>query len=177
MDAPRRSRFGTIFVWIMEATAWFTSLILILMMVLITYDVVMRYFFRSPSTWIDDFISLYLIIYVTMLPSAWILLKGEHVSVEVFVGRLSPAARRRTTFITEILCLIYSLVLTWQGGLYAWRELSHQTTFPTTAYLPVWPAAMVIFVGGVLLSFAAIMKLVNRVWGQKLLLSKEYSLG
>jgi len=167
MDAKRRSRIETMMKWIMETTVWFTSLVLILMMLLIIYDVLCRYFFRSPSSWIDDFISLYLIIYVTMLPAAWILLKGDHVTVEVFVGMLKPAARRRMSFVTKILCLIYSMVLTWQGWLYMWRELSHGNTFPTTAYLPVWPAVAVIFVGGLLLCIAAVMKIIDQAWVQK----------
>jgi TRAP-type C4-dicarboxylate transport system permease small subunit len=167
MDAQRRSHIETMIKWIMEITVWFTSMVLMLMMLLIIYDVFSRYFFRSPSSWIDDFISLYLIIYVTMLPAAWILLKGDHVTVEVFVGMLKPAARRRMTYVTKILCLIYSIVLTWQGGLYTWRELSHGNTFPTTAYLPVWPAVAVIFVGGILLCLAAVMKIVDQAWVQK----------
>jgi len=167
MDVQRRNRAETMIKWIMEITLWFTSFVLMLIMCLIIYDVFWRYFFKSPSSWIDDFISLYLVIYVTMLPAAWILLKGDHVTVEVFVGMLKPAARRRMTFVTRILCLIYSIVLTWQGGLYTWRELTHRTTFPTTAYLPVWPAVGVIFVGGVLLCLAAATKIVDEAWVQK----------
>lgn len=167
MEAQRKSRMEAMIKWILEITAWFTGAIVILMMVLIVYDVFCRYFLRSPSSWIDDFISLYLIIYMTMLPAAWILLKGDHVSVEVFVGRLKPAARRRMTFLTNILCLIYSIVLTWQGWLFAWTELTHKNTFTTTAYLPVWPAVAVIFVGGILLCLAAVMKIIDQAWVQK----------
>jgi TRAP-type C4-dicarboxylate transport system permease small subunit len=167
MDAERKSRIQAMIKWIMEITAWFTGVIVILMMVLIVYDVFCRYFLRSPSSWIDDYISLYLIIYMTMLPAAWILLKGDHVSIEVFVGRLTPVARRRMSFLTNILCLIYSIVLTWQGGLFAWTELKHKNTFPTTAYLPVWPAVGVIFIGGVLLCLAAVLKITDQAWIQK----------
>ena len=176
MDAKRRSRIETMIKWIMETTVWVTSLVLILMMVLIVYDVVCRYFLRSPSSWIDDFISLYLVIYVTMLPAAWILLKGGHVTVEVFVGMLKPATRRRMTVVTRILCLVYSLVLTWQGALYAWRQLTHQVTFPTTAYLPVWPAVVVIFLGGLLLCIAAVMRIIDRVWVEKQYVSSDENL-
>ncbi len=167
MDAQSKNRIEAMIKRVMEATVWFTSLVLIVMMLLIIYDVFSRYLFRSPSSWIDDFISLYLIIYVTIVPAAWILLKGDHVTVEVFVGMLKPATRRKVSFVTKILCLIYSMVLTWQGGLYTWRELSHGTTFPTTAYLPVWPAVAVIFVGGILLCVAAIVRIIDQAWVQK----------
>jgi C4-dicarboxylate transporter DctQ subunit len=167
MDAQSRSRIEIITKWIMEATVWFTSGVLILMMLLIIYDVLARYLFRSPSSWIDDFVSLYLIIYVAIAPAAWILLKGDHVAVEVFVGMLKPGARRKMSMVTKILCLIYSLVLTWQGGLYTWRELSYGTIFPTAVYLPVWPAVAVIFIGGLLLCLASVMRIVDDEWVRK----------
>ena len=71
------------------------------------------------------------------------------------------------SLVTKILCLIYSMVLTWQGWLFAWREWTHKTTFVTSAYLPVWPAVAVIFVGGLLLCLAAVMKIIDQAWVQK----------
>ena len=152
---------------ILEVVVWVTSLILILMMLLIVYDVFMRYLLRAPSGWIDDFVSLYLMISVTMLPAAWILLNEDHVAVEVFVSMLRPSLRRRMNLVTRILCLIYSMVLTWQAWIFTWRELSHKTTFPTGTYMPAWPAPATIFVGGILLCIVSIMRIVDHIGVKK----------
>lgn len=158
-----QSHFKIILKHAIDLTAWMTSLLIVVMMLLITYDVFLRYLFKAPSPWINDFVTLYLMIYVAMLPAAWVLLKGDHVAVDLVVTHLGPKPKYYLTLATRILGLIYSLVLTWQGGRYALRELTHKTEFPVSSWLPVWPAVVVVFVSGLLLSLAFMM-LIGEQW-------------
>lgn len=157
--AEPQSRIKVILHRTIEATAWMTSLLIVMMMLLITYDVLLRYVFRAQSRWINDFVTLYLMIYVAMLPAAWVLLKGDHVAVDLLLSYLGTKQQHYMTLVTRILGLIYSIVLTWQGGIYALREFTFKTEFPTSSWLPVWPAVSVIFVSGLLLCVAFIMKI------------------
>jgi len=81
-------------------------------------------------------------------------LRGEHVAVDLLLTYLGTKQKYYLTLITRILGLVYSLILTWQGGVYALREFTHHSEFPVTTWLPVWPAVSIIFFGSVFLCVA-----------------------
>ena len=164
MERQEEKKMVVIFNRAMEAFVWATSGIIILIMLFIVYDIFQRYSIGRQTRWISDFIALYLIIYLSMLPAAWILMKGGHVSIDLFLSLLGKKQRYYITLSTNILGLLYSIVLTWQGWVFTWREATYGTSFPTTSWLPVWPAVIAIFIGGVLLCLAFIMKTVAQIW-------------
>lgn len=161
MGERRESRIEKMITRSMEVSAWVTSVLIFMMMSLIVWDVFQRYLLGAASQWISDFVTLYLIIYVTFLPAGWLLMKGEHVAVEIVVSKLGQKKRHRMTLLSNILGLFYSMVLTWQGWLFMWHELTKGNTFPTTVWLPVSAAVGVIFIGGILLCLAFLMKIVT----------------
>lgn len=160
MGERRENRIEGMITRSMEVSAWVTSVLIFMMMCLIVWDVIQRYLLGAASQWISDFVTLYLIIYVAFLPAGWLLMKGEHVSVEIVVSRLGSRNRHRMALVAHILGLFYSIILTWQGWLYMWGELTKGNTFPTTVWLPVSAAVGVIFIGGILLCLAFLMKVV-----------------
>ncbi len=164
MERQEEKKIIVIFDRAMEAMVWITSGIIILIMLFIVYDVFQRYSMGRQTRWISDFVALYLIIYLSMLPAAWILMKGGHVSIDLFLSLLGKKQRDCIILFTNILGLLYSIVLTWQGCLYTWREVTYGTSFPTTSWLPVWPAVIAIFIGGVLLCLGFVMKIALQVW-------------
>lgn len=145
----------------MGVTAWISSVLIVAMMFFTIYDIILRDVLGRQSRWVSDFVTFYLLIYVTLLPAGWILQKGDHVTVDIVPTLISAKHRQRLSFVTNILGLIYSGLLTWQGWLFTWREFTHGSSFPIAAWLPVWPAVVIIFVGGVFLCLAFIMKIVR----------------
>jgi len=167
MPTPKKKRIEVILEHVLTITAYIAALATLLMMFLIVWEVGLRYVFHSPSKWISDFVTEFLIIHITMLPAAWILLQGGHVNVDLVVFLLGNKQRRFMNVITNSLGLIYSLVLTWQGWVHLWREFTHSTTFPTTSMLPVWPAVGAVFFGGLLLCFAFIMRIAGEIMANR----------
>jgi len=164
MKEPRKSLAEAIVKRATDVTAWIACAVIILMMLLVVWEVFMRYLFNEPSRWISDFVSEYLIIYVTMIPAGWILLGGGHVNVDLFISFLRPKQRHKMRVVTNFLGLVYSIVLTWQGWLYMWRELKFSTTFPTQSMLPVWPAVGAVFIGGLFLCLAFLLNIAVDLW-------------
>ena len=164
MEGQEQKAIVVILNRVMETMVWATAGIIIVIMLFIAYDILLRYSIGKQTQWITDFVALFLIIYLAMLPAAWILLKRGHVSIDLFVSLLRPKHQYYITLSTNILGLLYSAVLTWQGGLFTWREATYATNFPTTSWLPVWPAVIAIVIGGVLLCLAFIMKIVAQIW-------------
>lgn len=68
-----------------------------------TYEVVARYVFRSPTLWSYD-VSYFLNSFMVMMGAAYTLSLKGHVNVDVIYGRLSPRGR-------ALLDLIFSFLL------------------------------------------------------------------
>ncbi|RPH58885.1 MAG: TRAP transporter small permease, partial [Burkholderiales bacterium] len=66
---------------------------LLLSLALIGVAVVMRYAFNAAPVWVDEVVGFTLVA-VVMLAAAQALRRGEHIGVDLLVGRLGPAGRR-----------------------------------------------------------------------------------
>jgi TRAP-type C4-dicarboxylate transport system permease small subunit len=157
----QESRVLGIFDTAIKGTVWIASALIVLMMLLIVLEIFKRYVLNAPSLWISDFVASYLVIYITLLPAAWILLQNGHVNVDLVVSCLGARKRLRLKIVTNILGLTYSIILTWQGWLFMWRELTHGTYLPTAAKMPLWPAVAAIFLGGVFMGIGFIMVIIR----------------
>jgi len=85
----------------------------LLMMFIIIFDVVMRHIFNRPTIWADE-ISCYLLVGIAFLGSAYTLITGGHIRVEL-IERLASKIRQRFEFTTDIISLAFLLVLTYQA--------------------------------------------------------------
>jgi len=133
--------------------------LVLLMMLTVIYDVVARLVFRAPTLWVID-VNEYMLVYLTFLPAAWILLKDGHIKVEILVSRFGPRGQRVTGFITDVIGLLYCVILTWQGWLVAWDAWQHDYRFSTALSAPQFPVFVIIPIGGAWLCLAFLA----RVW-------------
>ncbi len=130
----------------------------LLMMLTVIYDVVARLAFRAPTLWVID-INEYMLVYLTFIPAAWILLKDGHVKVEILISRFRPQAQRVTGFITDLMGLLYCVILTWQGWLVAWEAYQHDYRFSTALSAPQFPVFVIIPIGSAWLGLAFLARL------------------
>lgn len=132
--------------------------IVVVMAVSILYDVFARLIFHAPTIWVID-MNEYLLVYLTFVPAAWILMNDRHVKVELLTSRLEPAPQQRLRFATDVLGLIYCVILTWQSWVVAWHALEHGYRFSTALNFPKFPALVVIPVGAAWLGLAFAFRL------------------
>ncbi len=133
------------------------GLIFVLMGV-IGYEAIARYFFGAPTTWAYDLSSWILVFYV-FLGGGYALLQGGFVRVDILFQTL-PA---RTRFwldatIGTLLLLCFTGSLIWYGGELALRSLSLGEVSSSGGWRgPVWPAKFAVPFGAflVLLAWAA----------------------
>ena len=86
-----------------------SSAILILMIGIIFYETLARYFFKLPTVWELE-VAIYLMIFITFMGAGWGLKNGVHVSVEVIIQRLSTKNRRILRTILYLIALLTFLV-------------------------------------------------------------------
>jgi len=117
---------------------------------LISYEVVARYLFNAPTTWILD-VSIYLTMWATFLAVGHTLRAGAHIRMDLYVRRLAPRVRRRTDVIVALVALAFSALLTWQGLQSIADAVRLGEVTLSTIRVPLWVPLAAIPTGGLIL--------------------------
>jgi TRAP-type mannitol/chloroaromatic compound transport system permease small subunit len=140
------------------------SLSIFLLIGIVSYEVIARYFFNAPTRWVYDTSGWFQVAYV-FLGGAYALQKGYFVRVDVFYARMSPSAQAWVDVtISTALFILFASVLLWRGfalamASYEMNEISSTGTWNG----PVWPAKFMIPAGVLLLSLAWFARVARQV--------------
>lgn len=117
---------------------------------LIGYEVVARYLFNAPTTWILD-VSIYLTMWATFLGAGHTLRLGGHIRMDLYVRRLAPRPRRAMELAMATLALAFCVVLVWQGLVSVSDAIRLGEVTLSTIRVPLWVPLSAIPVGGLIL--------------------------
>jgi len=131
--------------------AGLSGLCLILIVISVCFEIVMRYFFRSPLIWVVE-LTEYGLLYVTFLGSAWLLRQDGHVKVDVVLSYMSRTWRKRWAVLSSLMGLGVSLVLTVFGAITTWDHYIRGIFKPSVLEFPTWVPLLAIPLGSSLLS-------------------------
>ncbi len=134
----------------------------LLMGIIVTYEVVMRYVFRAPTTWVLE-ISIYLTIGSVFLGGGYALKEKMHINVDVVTRYFS----QRTQVLLQVICLlitgIYCAVLTWFGAEMALKSFRLGEVSPTVLEVPVVIPHSFVPIGGVLILIEVIRQILEGI--------------
>ncbi len=131
---------------------------------ILTYSVVVRYFFHQPTDWQDE-ASVFMLVGVIFLCSAHVQSLRGHIGIEALAGLLSPLANRIRMFIVDLLSLIFCAFFTWKSWTLfheAWVE--GQTTSSTFAP-PLWIPYSLMALGMTMLTLQLLVQVLVRITG------------
>lgn len=95
----------TIFDWISTAAKFFSACLLIVMICAVSIQVVGRVLeFRVPVT---EEIGTYSLIWMTYIASIAVIIKGEHLTVDLFLNRYKPGQRRVVRVFIDVLLIVF----------------------------------------------------------------------
>ncbi|MBW1945345.1 MAG: TRAP transporter large permease subunit, partial [Deltaproteobacteria bacterium] len=137
--------------------------ILALMVLLITLDVVLRYFFNRPIKGSYELVEFMMVLLV-FLGLAFTQTKKNHVSITLFTGRLSPSQMAVIGSATNFLCLIIFSMITWRCLLQA-EALRVNGTSSDILFIPNFPFMWVVVFGSALLSLIFLIDFFKSVDG------------
>ena len=136
--------------------------LLVLLLVLINVEVVARYAF-SRSTLIADEYGGYLMAWITMLGAVHLLRADRHLTMSLFVDKLSPRARNAAGVIAAILGLGISAILLYATSLLVMSSARFGSVSIQPSATPlVWPQ-LILPIGYALLCAAYLDEIVRRV--------------
>lgn len=124
--------------------------ILVFILLSITVEVIMRYFFNRPLTWVVE-ISEYGLLYITFLGAAWELREEGHARVDAVLSRLPPKIRALVNTVTSTAGTTVCVILLWQGALVTWENFQMGYLTQTILEVPKYYILAIVPVGSLLL--------------------------
>ncbi|BBK35052.1 membrane protein [Allostella sp. ATCC 35155] len=123
MDGPRPAVVRAID-FLSDLAGRLAALALVAMTGIVVYEVVSRYVFNAPTTWVTE-IGTYLFVAIVFLGLAAAQRGNAHVQVEILVDRLEPPARRFLETVTLWLGLIFVVFSAWHTARFTFLEYVH----------------------------------------------------
>jgi C4-dicarboxylate transporter, DctQ subunit len=100
-----------------------TAALIAVITLLLIYEVVTRYFFRSPSIWALD-VARFAILYLTFFGGAWLLKEEGHVKVEILTSRFNPKNQALIHSISSVVAFAACGVFFWQAAALTWEAFT-----------------------------------------------------
>lgn len=133
---------------------------------LVSFDVTMRYFFNAPQVFVDE-VASFLEVLVVFGGAAYTFRVGGHVRVDLVTAHIPPAARAWLRLVTLALGIVFLAVViwvTWQSAITAARygRVSAVMLYPLWLPMALIPAGLALMA---LTMLAALGRQVRRLAG------------
>ena len=99
-----------------QCLSWLCSILFMLLVVIGTYQIVVRYLFNTPSTVSEELLT-YGFTWMALLASALVFGKREHMRMGFLADKISGAKRRILEIFIELLILFFVSVVMVYGGI------------------------------------------------------------
>ena len=137
---------------------------LMLTSIILTYSVVVRYFFHQPTDWQDE-ASVFMLVGVIFLCSAYVQSLRGHIGIEALAGFLSPTANNIRMFIVDLISFVFCAFFAWKSWtLFHEAWVDGQTTSSTFAP-PLWIPYSMMALGMTMLTLQLLVQVLTRITG------------
>ncbi len=134
--------------------------VVVLMMVIATIEVVMRYVFNRPTSWAWG-VNVQLFALVVAMGAAYSFRHGYFVKVDVFYRKYPPRIRLVADLLSFMFAVTLCVVLIWEGSVAFWRSWSVREVYTSYFGPPAYTVKFLIPLGAFLVLLEAVAKLVS----------------
>jgi TRAP-type C4-dicarboxylate transport system permease small subunit len=139
-------KMGACFDKVNDLLALLAGIGIVILTVLVTAEVVMRYFFNQPIQGSSEGEQV-LMILICFLGGTWILKRDEHIVLDVVLSRLSPRQQALANVVTSVVGAVTCLFTGWFGVVVAVDYTRRHITTPGMLDIPQGPILMIIAIG------------------------------
>jgi len=143
-----------------EWTGKVTSFLIVAMSLIIGFEVVARYVFKSPTVWAHEVSAMVFGAYI-ILGGAYTLHLRGHVNVDVLYGGLTVRWRALIDVITFWVFALFCVALVWKGGEIALKSLKFLERSGSVWNPPIYHMKIIISVGCLLLFLQGLSKFIR----------------
>ncbi len=143
-------KFLTIFDRFITLLARCASFLFIGVMLIVCFEIFMRYFLNRPQTWVVE-VAEFSLLFITFFSITWLLREEAHVKIEMVVDYISEKNMTLLNIITSIICSLTCLVMAIYGTQATWMAFKLGRTTRTAMMLKQWPLLIIMPIGFFLL--------------------------
>ena len=112
------------------------SFVFLLAVALTFYEVVLRYFFNAPTTWVHE-VSIFLTAAAFIIGGSYTLQRRDHIRISLVFDAAPPQVRYWLTIVNSIIALYFLLALGYGAALQAEKSLKVMERTGTASDLPI----------------------------------------
>ena len=148
--------------WIDNFSNWtgIVSYLVIPGIIILSWEVVSRYFFDNPSMWAHGTTQRLFATYY-ILSGAYLLRHNKHVTVDIIYSRFSVRTKAIFNLIGSICFFTFCGVLLWKGTDFAWTSLRQFEPCETPWRAPLYPVKMMLPLGALLILMQGLAKFIR----------------
>lgn len=120
--------------------------LLAIMALIVSYNVLMRYFIGKPPVWAIE-TTEYILVFSTFLATAWVLKNDGHVKIDILVVRLSKKTQYALNLVVSFLGIVACGLLMWHGAKATFSLYSRDVIMMKMMPWPKWVLVAPIPVG------------------------------
>ena len=120
---------------IVKYSGYLASALFIAIGFIVSYEVIMRYLFNSPTIWVNE-VSRFLQIWATYLALTYSFHKKDFIRITVIYDRLNENGKKLLDFISFVFIIIFSSFVVYYGWLIAYDSLKVGRTSSTILDVP-----------------------------------------
>ena len=121
--------------------AWSAAALFVSAGMMLTYEVIARYFFTAPTIWAAELSQLCLI-WGTLIAMPWCLRERRHIQITAVTALLSAGARRLANIVAMLSIVLFSGVVLWKGFEIFLDSFVRGRTTGSLLDLPIWIAEL-----------------------------------
>jgi len=137
-------------------------LALVAMMVIVTFDVILRYFLNAPTVWAGE-VASFLTIAVVFLGLAQNMRLGDHIRIDVFTNLLSARPQLFLDVIAHAVGIVFSVVLLMGCWVRFDNFWVRQTVSDSPIMIPLWIPMLPVLAGAAVFCLAVVGGFVMRL--------------
>ncbi len=144
--------------------AWFAAVLFAVAGIMLTYEVMARYFFIRPTIWAAELSQLCLI-WGCLIAMAWLLSARRHIAVDAVIQLLPPSAQRWIEAAAMLVVAAFSAMVTWKGWDIFLDSFERGRTTGSLLDLPSWIVELAVPLGFALLFIQALIEAIRSANG------------
>ena len=126
--------------WIIRIQRIITATLIVGMILVVLSQIVFRYFFALPTPWAEE-IARILMIWIVFIGSAGMLVKGEHLCVDVFYRYFGDNVKKVIRIIYDAVILAFVIFV----AIYAFRLLANPVIYKSFTPIARLPLGCILF--------------------------------
>jgi TRAP-type C4-dicarboxylate transport system permease small subunit len=128
----------------------------------LSYSVVMRYFFKAATDWQDE-VAVFLLVGVTFSCAAYVQSFRGHIGIEALAGLLPARVNRVRLILVDLLSFLFCAFFSWKSWTLFHEALVEGQTTDSTLAPPLWIPYSLMAFGMTLLTIQILVQLIGRL--------------